>query len=93
MISTIFGTTFSKGCIEKKAPKKEVKAPKKRSIVSEKKKYSLRKKEKSPKKRSIDSEKEWKKESTSSGIRTHEAYATDLKSVPFDRSGILVVCL
>ena len=47
--------------IEKKAPKKEVKAPKKRSIVSEKKKYSLRKKEKSPKKRSIDSEKEWKK--------------------------------
>ena len=25
-----------------------------------------------------------------SGIRTHEANATDLKSVPFDRSGILV---
>tara|TARA_Y100000991_G_scaffold72431_1_gene54448 strand:+ start:95 stop:334 length:240 start_codon:yes stop_codon:yes gene_type:complete len=24
----------------------------------------------------------------SSGIRTHEAEATDLKSVPFDRSGI-----
>ena len=69
------------------------KSSEKRSESSEKKKYSLRKKEKSPKKRSIDSEKEWKKESTSSGIRTHEAYATDLKSVPFDRSGILVVCL
>ena len=28
---------------------------------------------------------------TSSGIRTHEAYAVDLKSTPFDRSGILVI--
>ena len=27
---------------------------------------------------------------TRSGIRTHEAEATDLKSVPFDRSGIRV---
>ena len=28
-----------------------------------------------------------------SGIRTHEANATDLKSVPFDRSGIRALCL
>ena len=28
---------------------------------------------------------------TRSGIRTHEAYAADLKSAPFDRSGILVL--
>ena len=30
---------------------------------------------------------------TQSGIRTHEANATDLKSVPFDRSGICVVTM
>ena len=30
---------------------------------------------------------------TRSGIRTHEANATDLKSVPFDHSGIRVVTL
>ena len=53
-----FWHNLFKRLYRKKAPKKEVKAPKKRSIVSEKKKYSLRKKEKSPKKRSIDSEKE-----------------------------------
>ena len=26
------------------------------------------------------------------GIRTHEAYASDLKSDPFDRSGTLTFC-
>jgi hypothetical protein len=30
---------------------------------------------------------------TQSGIRTHEANATDLKSVPFDHSGICVVTM
>ena len=30
---------------------------------------------------------------TSSEIRTHEAYATELKSAPFDRSGMLVIIL
>ena len=30
---------------------------------------------------------------TTSGIRTHEAEAIDLKSTPFDRSGIIVILL